>query len=155
MYIYIKQQSTDSSVFWHLNIQSCIKYSYTHFFLRFLPEVSIWRPYSTEMTTCWWLQRSRFLLWRLKIRIQAHWCRTFYGLLRCMDHSLTWQSHIYAFAQMITMPLIMIPIPQQVSYLWEEISWLQQCLGPSQTSCSCTLQTRLKMLQAVSHLQVV
>ncbi|XP_005748523.1 uncharacterized protein ankfn1b isoform X3 [Pundamilia nyererei] len=41
----------------------------------------------------------------------------------------------------------------KVSYLWEEISWLQQCLGPSQTSCSCTLQTRLKMLQAVSHLQ--
>lgn len=43
----------------------------------------------------------------------------------------------------------------QVSYLWEEIPWLQQCLSPSQSSCSCTLQTRLKMLQAVSHLQVV
>ncbi|XP_026206829.1 ankyrin repeat and fibronectin type-III domain-containing protein 1 isoform X1 [Anabas testudineus] len=41
----------------------------------------------------------------------------------------------------------------KVSYLWEEIPWLQQCLSPSQTSCSCTLQTRLKMLQAVSHLQ--
>lgn len=42
----------------------------------------------------------------------------------------------------------------QVSYLWEEIPWLQQCLNPSQSSCSCTLQTRLKMLQAVSQLQV-
>lgn len=42
----------------------------------------------------------------------------------------------------------------QVSYLWEEISWLQQCLSASQSSCSCTLQTRLKMLQAVSQLQV-
>ncbi|XP_069011849.1 ankyrin repeat and fibronectin type-III domain-containing protein 1 isoform X1 [Embiotoca jacksoni] len=41
----------------------------------------------------------------------------------------------------------------KVSYLWEDISWLQQCLSPSQSSCSCTLQTRLKMLQAVSHLQ--
>ncbi|KAK5599326.1 hypothetical protein CRENBAI_022916 [Crenichthys baileyi] len=41
----------------------------------------------------------------------------------------------------------------KVSYLWEEISWLQQCLSPSQSSCSCTLQTRLKMLQAVSQLQ--
>uniref|UniRef100_A0A8C2Z7A9 Fibronectin type-III domain-containing protein n=1 Tax=Cyclopterus lumpus TaxID=8103 RepID=A0A8C2Z7A9_CYCLU len=41
----------------------------------------------------------------------------------------------------------------KVSYLWEEIPWLQQCLVPSQSSCSCTLQTRLKMLQAVSHLQ--
>ncbi|XP_028991252.1 ankyrin repeat and fibronectin type-III domain-containing protein 1 isoform X2 [Betta splendens] len=41
----------------------------------------------------------------------------------------------------------------KVSYLWEEIPWLQQCLSLSQTSCSCTLQTRLKMLQAVSHLQ--
>ncbi|KAA8581665.1 hypothetical protein FQN60_003246 [Etheostoma spectabile] len=41
----------------------------------------------------------------------------------------------------------------KVSYLWEEIPWLQQCLSPSQSSCSCTLQTRLKMLQAVSHLQ--
>lgn len=42
----------------------------------------------------------------------------------------------------------------QVSYLWEEIPWLQQCLSPTQSSCSCTLQTRLKMLQAVSQLQV-
>ncbi|KAM6951317.1 ankyrin repeat and fibronectin type-III domain-containing protein 1 isoform 2-T2 [Aplochiton taeniatus] len=41
----------------------------------------------------------------------------------------------------------------KVSYLWEEIPWLQQCLSPSQLSCSCTLQTRLKMLQAVAHLQ--
>ncbi|KAG9349907.1 hypothetical protein JZ751_026260 [Albula glossodonta] len=41
----------------------------------------------------------------------------------------------------------------KVSYLWEDISWLQQCLSPSQSSCSCTLQTRLKMLQAVSLLQ--
>ncbi|XP_061562125.1 ankyrin repeat and fibronectin type-III domain-containing protein 1 isoform X2 [Phycodurus eques] len=41
----------------------------------------------------------------------------------------------------------------KVSYLWEEIPWLQQCLNPTQSACSCTLQTRLKMLQAVSHLQ--
>ncbi|KAJ7984530.1 hypothetical protein DPEC_G00355760 [Dallia pectoralis] len=41
----------------------------------------------------------------------------------------------------------------KVSYLWEEIPWLQQCLSPSQSSCSCTLQTRLKMLQAISQLQ--
>uniref|UniRef100_A0A1A8FYA0 Ankyrin repeat and fibronectin type-III domain-containing protein 1-like n=4 Tax=Nothobranchius korthausae TaxID=1143690 RepID=A0A1A8FYA0_9TELE len=41
----------------------------------------------------------------------------------------------------------------KVSFLWDEISWLQQCLSPSQSSCSCTLQTRLKMLQAVSQLQ--
>ncbi|XP_034049791.1 ankyrin repeat and fibronectin type-III domain-containing protein 1 [Thalassophryne amazonica] len=41
----------------------------------------------------------------------------------------------------------------KVSYLWEEIPWLQQCLNPSQSSCSCILQTRLKMLQAVSQLQ--
>ncbi|XP_037393188.1 ankyrin repeat and fibronectin type-III domain-containing protein 1 [Pygocentrus nattereri] len=41
----------------------------------------------------------------------------------------------------------------KVSYLWEEISWLQQCVGPAQLSCSCTLQTRLKMLQALAHLQ--
>ncbi|XP_037134366.1 uncharacterized protein LOC119138444 isoform X1 [Syngnathus acus] len=41
----------------------------------------------------------------------------------------------------------------KVSYLWEEIPWLQQSLSPTQSSCSCTLQTRLKMLQAVSHLQ--
>ncbi|XP_056440937.1 ankyrin repeat and fibronectin type-III domain-containing protein 1-like, partial [Gadus chalcogrammus] len=39
----------------------------------------------------------------------------------------------------------------KVSYLWEDILWLQQCLSPSQTSC--TLQTRVKMLQAVSLLQ--
>ncbi|XP_068610755.1 ankyrin repeat and fibronectin type-III domain-containing protein 1 [Brachionichthys hirsutus] len=41
----------------------------------------------------------------------------------------------------------------KVSHLWEEIPWLQQCLNPSQSSCSCTLQTRLRMLQAVSQLQ--
>ncbi|XP_056153692.1 ankyrin repeat and fibronectin type-III domain-containing protein 1 isoform X2 [Lampris incognitus] len=41
----------------------------------------------------------------------------------------------------------------KVSYLWEEIVWLQQCVSTSQTSCSCALQTRLKMLQAVAHLQ--
>ncbi|CAL8259311.1 unnamed protein product [Arctogadus glacialis] len=39
----------------------------------------------------------------------------------------------------------------KVSYLWEDILWLQQCLSPSQTSC--TLQTRVKLLQAVSLLQ--
>uniref|UniRef100_H3D5I0 Fibronectin type-III domain-containing protein n=1 Tax=Tetraodon nigroviridis TaxID=99883 RepID=H3D5I0_TETNG len=41
----------------------------------------------------------------------------------------------------------------KVSYLWEEILWLQQCLSLSQSSSSCTLQTRLKMLQAASQLQ--
>ncbi|KAJ8245800.1 hypothetical protein GJAV_G00260450 [Gymnothorax javanicus] len=41
----------------------------------------------------------------------------------------------------------------KLSYLWEEISWLQQCMSPSPSSCSCALQTRLKMLQAVSLLQ--
>ncbi|XP_029102352.1 ankyrin repeat and fibronectin type-III domain-containing protein 1 [Scleropages formosus] len=41
----------------------------------------------------------------------------------------------------------------KVSYLWEDIPWLQQCLNPSQSSFSCALQTRLKMLQAVSQLQ--
>ncbi|XP_030626060.1 ankyrin repeat and fibronectin type-III domain-containing protein 1 [Chanos chanos] len=41
----------------------------------------------------------------------------------------------------------------KVSYLWEEISWLQQCISPAQSSCSCTLQTRLKLLQAVAQLQ--
>ncbi|XP_041938005.1 ankyrin repeat and fibronectin type-III domain-containing protein 1 isoform X3 [Alosa sapidissima] len=41
----------------------------------------------------------------------------------------------------------------KVSYLWEEISWLQQCVVSAQSSCSCTLQTRLKMLQAVAQLQ--
>lgn len=43
----------------------------------------------------------------------------------------------------------------QVSYLWEEIPWLQQCLSSCQSSCSCTLQTRVKMLQAISQLQVI
>lgn len=43
---------------------------------------------------------------------------------------------------------------QQASYLWEEIPRLQQRLNPAQAACSCTLQTRLKMLQAVAHLQV-
>ncbi|XP_069036950.1 ankyrin repeat and fibronectin type-III domain-containing protein 1 isoform X3 [Lepisosteus oculatus] len=41
----------------------------------------------------------------------------------------------------------------KVSCLWEEIPWMQQCLSPSQSSYSCALQTRLKMLQAVSQLQ--
>ncbi|KAG5832357.1 hypothetical protein ANANG_G00290310, partial [Anguilla anguilla] len=41
----------------------------------------------------------------------------------------------------------------KVSYLWEEIPWLLQLLGPSQSSCTCSLQTHLKMLQAASQLQ--
>ncbi|XP_019738873.1 ankyrin repeat and fibronectin type-III domain-containing protein 1, partial [Hippocampus comes] len=41
----------------------------------------------------------------------------------------------------------------KVSYLWEEIPWMQQRLNPAHAACSCTLQTRLKMLQAVAHLQ--
>ncbi|XP_072535282.1 ankyrin repeat and fibronectin type-III domain-containing protein 1 isoform X2 [Salminus brasiliensis] len=41
----------------------------------------------------------------------------------------------------------------KVSYLWEEVSWLLQCVSPAQLSCSCTLQIRLKMLQALVQLQ--
>ncbi|XP_039630443.1 ankyrin repeat and fibronectin type-III domain-containing protein 1 isoform X2 [Polypterus senegalus] len=41
----------------------------------------------------------------------------------------------------------------KVSYLWQNILWLRQCISSSLSSCSCTLQTRLKMLQAVFHFQ--
>ncbi|XP_054017239.1 ankyrin repeat and fibronectin type-III domain-containing protein 1-like [Dryobates pubescens] len=41
----------------------------------------------------------------------------------------------------------------KVSCMWEEILWLRQCLTVSQSSCSCVLQTRLKMLLAISQMQ--
>ncbi|MCJ8729064.1 hypothetical protein PDJAM_G00012090, partial [Pangasius djambal] len=42
-----------------------------------------------------------------------------------------------------------------VTYLWEEILWLQQCASSTHPSCSCTLQTRLKILQALTQLQAL
>lgn len=120
--------------------------------LFFFPEVSTWHPYSTETIMFWWHQRIRFLLWRLKTATQALSCRTFSGLLRYRQDS---ERTKYILIRIQFFKNVWIVSVQQVSYLWEEISWLQQCLSPSQSSCSCTLQTRLKMLQAVSHLQVV
>ncbi|KAF5889587.1 ankyrin repeat and fibronectin type-III domain-containing protein 1-like isoform X1 [Clarias magur] len=43
----------------------------------------------------------------------------------------------------------------KVTYLWEEIQWLQQCASSTHPSCSCTLQTRLKILQALTQLQAL
>ncbi|XP_026114126.1 ankyrin repeat and fibronectin type-III domain-containing protein 1 isoform X1 [Carassius auratus] len=43
----------------------------------------------------------------------------------------------------------------KVSHLWEELSWMQQCISPAQASSSCTLQTRLKLLQAAAQLQAL
>ncbi|XP_053493927.1 ankyrin repeat and fibronectin type-III domain-containing protein 1 isoform X3 [Ictalurus furcatus] len=43
----------------------------------------------------------------------------------------------------------------KVTYLWEEIMWLQQCASSTHPSCSCTLQTRLKILQALTQLQAL
>ncbi|KAM9488692.1 ankyrin repeat and fibronectin type-III domain-containing protein 1 isoform 1-T1 [Clarias gariepinus] len=43
----------------------------------------------------------------------------------------------------------------KVTYLWEEILWLQQCASSTHPSCSCTLQTRLKILQALTQLQAL
>ncbi|XP_027009904.2 ankyrin repeat and fibronectin type-III domain-containing protein 1 isoform X3 [Tachysurus fulvidraco] len=43
----------------------------------------------------------------------------------------------------------------KVTYLWEEILWLQQCASSTHLSCSCTLQTRLKILQALIQLQAL
>lgn len=38
--------------------------------------------------------------------------------------------------------------------MWDEILWLRQCVTVSQSSCSCILQTRFKMLLAISQMQV-
>ncbi|KAF7709060.1 hypothetical protein HF521_018117 [Silurus meridionalis] len=43
----------------------------------------------------------------------------------------------------------------KVTYLWEDIQWLQQCASSTHPSCSCTLQTRLKILQALTQLQAL
>ncbi|XP_074821840.1 ankyrin repeat and fibronectin type-III domain-containing protein 1-like isoform X2 [Natator depressus] len=41
----------------------------------------------------------------------------------------------------------------KVACMWDEILWLRQCLTVSQSSCSCVLQTRFKMLLAISQMQ--
>ncbi|XP_034639734.1 ankyrin repeat and fibronectin type-III domain-containing protein 1-like isoform X7 [Trachemys scripta elegans] len=41
----------------------------------------------------------------------------------------------------------------KVACMWDEILWLRQCLTVSQSSCSCILQTRFKMLLAISQMQ--
>ncbi|XP_025956275.2 ankyrin repeat and fibronectin type-III domain-containing protein 1-like isoform X3 [Dromaius novaehollandiae] len=41
----------------------------------------------------------------------------------------------------------------KVSCMWDEILWLRQCVTVSQSSCSCILQTRFKMLLATSQMQ--
>ncbi|KFQ23699.1 Ankyrin repeat and fibronectin type-III domain-containing protein 1, partial [Merops nubicus] len=41
----------------------------------------------------------------------------------------------------------------KVSCMWEEVLWLRQCVTVSQSSCSCILQTRFKMLLAISQMQ--
>ncbi|XP_029432384.1 ankyrin repeat and fibronectin type-III domain-containing protein 1-like isoform X3 [Rhinatrema bivittatum] len=41
----------------------------------------------------------------------------------------------------------------KVSYMWEDTLWLRQCVTVSQSSCSCILQTRFKMLLASSQMQ--
>uniref|UniRef100_A0A6I8NE69 Fibronectin type-III domain-containing protein n=1 Tax=Ornithorhynchus anatinus TaxID=9258 RepID=A0A6I8NE69_ORNAN len=41
----------------------------------------------------------------------------------------------------------------KVSCVWGEVPWLRQCLPDSPNSCSCVLQTRSKMLLAVSQMQ--
>lgn len=116
------------------------------------------------MITCWLHQRTKSLLWRLKIPTPAHSCRTSFGLPRYTDKLRGREENIQntVFFHFITLLKqnrnnwwVLFGCLRQVSYLWEEIPWLQQCLSPSQSSCSCTLQTRLKMLQAVSHLQVL
>ncbi|XP_077075368.1 ankyrin repeat and fibronectin type-III domain-containing protein 1 isoform X2 [Siphateles boraxobius] len=43
----------------------------------------------------------------------------------------------------------------KVSHLWEELTWMQQCISPAHASSSCTLQTRLKMIQAAAQLQAL
>ncbi|KAM4631720.1 ankyrin repeat and fibronectin type-III domain-containing protein 1-like isoform 2-T2 [Discoglossus pictus] len=41
----------------------------------------------------------------------------------------------------------------KVASMWDDILWLRQCVTVSQSSCSCILQTRFKMLLAVSQMQ--
>ncbi|KFZ56764.1 Ankyrin repeat and fibronectin type-III domain-containing protein 1, partial [Antrostomus carolinensis] len=41
----------------------------------------------------------------------------------------------------------------KVSCMWDEILWLRQGVTVSQSSCSCILQTRFKMLLAISQMQ--
>ncbi|XP_030906121.2 ankyrin repeat and fibronectin type-III domain-containing protein 1-like isoform X1 [Melopsittacus undulatus] len=41
----------------------------------------------------------------------------------------------------------------KVACMWDEILWLRQCVTVSQSSCSCILQTRFKMLLAISQMQ--
>ncbi|XP_055037352.2 ankyrin repeat and fibronectin type-III domain-containing protein 1 isoform X3 [Misgurnus anguillicaudatus] len=43
----------------------------------------------------------------------------------------------------------------KVSHLWEDLTWMQQCISPAHASSSCTLQTRLKMIQAAAQLQAL
>uniref|UniRef100_A0A9J8C5J7 Fibronectin type-III domain-containing protein n=1 Tax=Cyprinus carpio carpio TaxID=630221 RepID=A0A9J8C5J7_CYPCA len=43
----------------------------------------------------------------------------------------------------------------KVSHLWEELTWMQQCISPAHASSSCTLQTRLRLLQAAAQLQAL
>ncbi|XP_078519138.1 ankyrin repeat and fibronectin type-III domain-containing protein 1-like isoform X1 [Lissotriton helveticus] len=43
----------------------------------------------------------------------------------------------------------------KVSCMWEDILWLRQCVTVSQSSCSCILQTRFKMLVAISQMQAL
>ncbi|XP_017209464.1 ankyrin repeat and fibronectin type-III domain-containing protein 1 isoform X2 [Danio rerio] len=43
----------------------------------------------------------------------------------------------------------------KVCHLWEELSWMQQCISPAHACSSCTLQTRLKLLQAAAQLQAL
>ncbi|XP_067291110.1 ankyrin repeat and fibronectin type-III domain-containing protein 1 isoform X2 [Pseudorasbora parva] len=43
----------------------------------------------------------------------------------------------------------------KVSHLWEELTWMQQSISPAHASSSCTLQTRLKMIQAAAQLQAL
>ncbi|XP_043945255.1 ankyrin repeat and fibronectin type-III domain-containing protein 1-like [Protopterus annectens] len=41
----------------------------------------------------------------------------------------------------------------KVSCMWDDIRWLRQCVTSTQSSCSCVLQARYKMLMAVSQMQ--
>ncbi|KAJ1097712.1 hypothetical protein NDU88_002829 [Pleurodeles waltl] len=43
----------------------------------------------------------------------------------------------------------------KVSCMWDDILWLRQCVTVSQSSCSCILQTRFKMLLAISQMQAL
>ncbi|XP_069503032.1 ankyrin repeat and fibronectin type-III domain-containing protein 1-like isoform X3 [Ambystoma mexicanum] len=43
----------------------------------------------------------------------------------------------------------------KVSCMWDDILWLRQCVTVSQSSCSCILQTRFKVLVAISQMQAL